>query len=305
MTAGTKRLFDTLYNLRSKGSGHNEGQGVSATVELCRESTTGRSIKGAVLSIVFALAFTGCGLHGFGTRDAELKQPVYHVVRRGETLPSIARHFSVSEEKLLLLNKIDRSNGLVPGQRLLIGYKDAGGRTSSRLAKSEPAYPRNVGPEAFRDGLLGWPVAGGWIASSFGPRSDSFHDGIDIAASQGTAVLSAHDGIVLYSGNDLSGYGNLLIVSGADRLLSVYAHNSKLVVDQGERVRRGQKIAEVGATGRASGPHLHFEVRMKDKMARYVAMDPVPLLEKKKEIRPRYRVNESLTPIFARLWGGK
>jgi len=118
-----------------------------------------------------------------------------------------------------------------------------------------------------RDGKNGmlWPVEGK-ITSNFGPRRGSFHDGLDIAAPLGTPILAAANGEVIYSGA-LRGYGNLVILRHRDGYVTVYAHTQKNLVQEGERVRRGQAIARVGQTGRASGPHLHFEVR-KDNLAK-------------------------------------
>ena len=115
-----------------------------------------------------------------------------------------------------------------------------------------------------KSGLL-WPVEG-QITSKFGPRGNSSHDGLDIAAPSGTPILAAASGEVIHSGA-LRGYGNLVILRHRDGLVTVYAHNQKNLVREGEFVRRGQAIARVGQTGRASGPHLHFEVR-KDNLAR-------------------------------------
>lgn len=113
-------------------------------------------------------------------------------------------------------------------------------------------------------GLL-WPVEGN-ITSRFGPRRGSTHDGLDIAAPLGTPILAAASGEVIYSGA-LRGYGNLVILRHREGYATVYAHTQKNLVKEGERVRRGQAIARVGQTGRASGPHLHFEIR-KDNLAR-------------------------------------
>jgi murein DD-endopeptidase MepM/ murein hydrolase activator NlpD len=137
--------------------------------------------------------------------------------------------------------------------------------------------------------------------SGFGPRKRSFHDGIDIAAKSGTPVYASHNGVVAFSGSGLTGYGKLVIIRGDDKLYTVYAHNRKIFVRRGQRVKRGQQIAQVGSTGKSSGPHLHFEVRMKDSRGRVVALDPIPLLNRFARRRPRYRVNESLTPIFAKI----
>ncbi len=87
------------------------------------------------------------------------------------------------------------------------------------------------------------------------------HDGIDIGAKPGSPVVAAADGTVVYADNRLAGYGNLIIVRHRDNLFTAYAHNRRNLVHQGDKVRSGQKIALVGRTGRATGPHLHFEVR--------------------------------------------
>jgi murein DD-endopeptidase MepM/ murein hydrolase activator NlpD len=113
-------------------------------------------------------------------------------------------------------------------------------------------------------GLL-WPIEG-QITSRFGPRRGSFHDGLDISSPLGTPILAAASGEVIYSGA-LRGYGNLVILRHREGYATVYAHTQKNLVKEGERVRRGQAIARVGQTGRASGPHLHFEIR-KDNLAR-------------------------------------
>ncbi|MEW6269617.1 MAG: M23 family metallopeptidase [Thermodesulfobacteriota bacterium] len=139
-----------------------------------------------------------------------------------------------------------------------------------------------IGGDRRGDGDLGgdggrtfvWP-ASGTISSSFGPRRNAHHDGIDIAAPEGTPIRAALDGVVVYVGS-LRGYGKVVILSHEGGLTTVYAHNSKNLVKQGARVRRGGVIASVGRTGRTTGPNLHFEVR-KDNRAR----DPLAYLPRK------------------------
>lgn len=107
----------------------------------------------------------------------------------------------------------------------------------------------------------------GRITSHFGPRKDPFtgeirqHNGLDIAAPEGSPVRSAGDGKVVFSG-ERKGYGNLVIVDHGGGLLTYYGHCSKTLVKEGETVKKDEEIAKVGHTGRATGPHLHFEVRM-------------------------------------------
>ncbi len=118
-----------------------------------------------------------------------------------------------------------------------------------------------------------WPVEG-QILSSFGPKKGGLHnDGINIAAPRGTPVRAAENGVVAYAGNELRGFGNLLLIKHADGWTSAYAHNEELLVRRGDQVQRGQIIARVGSTGSVTSPQLHFELR---EGAR--AVDPVKLL---------------------------
>ena len=112
----------------------------------------------------------------------------------------------------------------------------------------------------------GWPVeGGGWVSSGFGPRVDpftgdsSFHDGLDIAARYGSPILAVADGVVTFAGAD-AGYGNLIEVTHESGLVTRYAHASAILSKVGDRVRKGQEIAQVGSTGRSTGPHVHFMV---------------------------------------------
>jgi murein DD-endopeptidase MepM/ murein hydrolase activator NlpD len=113
----------------------------------------------------------------------------------------------------------------------------------------------------------GWPLrVGGVVTSKFGYRRHpitgrySMHKGIDIAAKQGTDIVAMADGIVIFSGRK-GGYGNIVELRHANGLETRYAHNSRNLVKEGDMVRKGQVVAELGSTGRSTGPHLHFEVR--------------------------------------------
>jgi murein DD-endopeptidase MepM/ murein hydrolase activator NlpD len=104
-------------------------------------------------------------------------------------------------------------------------------------------------------------------------RHGVMHDGIDIAAPAGTPVRAADDGVVLYSGR-LRGYGNVVILQHSGGYVTVYGHNERNLVREGDRVARGQDIAELGATGRASGPNLHFEIRYENQAQNPLAYLP-------------------------------
>ena len=186
----------------------------------------------------------------------------WHVVAAGESLDDIARRASVPVEDLAEIN------GLAPGERALPGRlifvlesstSLSPAATAEALAADAPMPPTAMGAgAAFR-----WPLATVRIVigSPFGTRDGRPHEGIDLPAPVGTPVFAAADGQVAYAGNGIRGYGNLVVVKHAGDLLTVYAHNSLLLVTQGQPVRAGDRIALVGQSGRATGPHLHFEVR--------------------------------------------
>ena len=116
-------------------------------------------------------------------------------------------------------------------------------------------------------GRFKWPVPHFFkVSSQFGPRGRKHHDGIDIPAPRGTPVISVDAGVVIYSDNGIRGYGNMIVIAHGDDIFTVYAHNRKNKVDKGDKVNQGQMIAEVGNTGRSTGPHLHFEIRVKNKV---------------------------------------
>lgn len=115
-------------------------------------------------------------------------------------------------------------------------------------------------------GRFVWPVPQFYkVSSHFGKRGRRNHDGIDIPAPKGTPIVSVDNGVVVYSNNGIRGYGNMIVIAHSDEIFTVYAHNRTNKVDKGDRVKKGQQIAEVGNTGRSTGPHLHFEIRVKNK----------------------------------------
>ena len=111
-----------------------------------------------------------------------------------------------------------------------------------------------------------WPVpAVKKVSSSFGKRWGRPHEGIDIPARVGTHVVSVQSGVVVYSGSDLGGYGNITVIAHPGGIFSIYAHADKNYTVKGQQVHQGQVIATVGNTGRSTGPHLHFELRYNSK----------------------------------------
>jgi murein DD-endopeptidase MepM/ murein hydrolase activator NlpD len=111
----------------------------------------------------------------------------------------------------------------------------------------------------------GWPVDGGWVSSSFGMRADpftghqSYHEGVDIASRIGSPVLAMGDGVVSHAG-EKAGYGLMVELTHESGLITRYAHTKTILVKEGDKVVKGSPIAQVGSSGRSTGPHLHFEV---------------------------------------------
>lgn len=135
-------------------------------------------------------------------------------------------------------------------------------KKSSRSTRKE--YPRKKRKKTPSRALFKWPLKG-IITSKFGYRKKGQrHDGIDIAAKKGTPIYAAKSGKVIYSDNRLRHYGNTVILKHAGSWFTVYAHNKKNIAKVGDWVTQGKKIAEVGKTGRVTGPHLHFEIRKKE-----------------------------------------
>ena len=126
--------------------------------------------------------------------------------------------------------------------------------------KKPPKAPPFPVPEY--DGAYRWPLAAGVVSSEYGRRWGRQHHGIDIAADLGVPVYAAAPGKVLYAGDRLRGYGNVVIIRHDENTVTLYAHNKELKVKELEQVRANQVIALLGNTGRSTGPHTHFEFRV-------------------------------------------
>jgi len=139
-----------------------------------------------------------------------------------------------------------------------------GGRpTTVPPTEKHPPPGSPATPEHF-SGTLRWPLDAGIVSSEFGKRKGKMHKGMDIAADVGEPVYASADADVIYAGNGMTGYGNVVILRHDQQMTSLYAHNSELKVKQGEHVKQGTLIALLGSTGRSTGPHVHFEIREGD-----------------------------------------
>ena len=197
---------------------------------------------------------------------------VYHVVERHQTLYRICKTYGVDLKRVASLNSIPDPSKIETGQRIFIpGAKKV---LKVEIYIDDVAAEQGGKPKiAYRKLDFIWPVEGK-ITNVFEGAENKRHQGIDIACSIGTPIKASNAGMVMYSDNTIKGYGNLVIIRHSEEYVTVYAHNQVNLVEERAWVEKGQVIGKVGQTGRATGPHLHFEIRKNNK-----AMDPMLFLK--------------------------
>jgi murein DD-endopeptidase MepM/ murein hydrolase activator NlpD len=227
-----------------------------------------------------ALAALACA----GAKPPPLQlKGIWHEVEGGESAADLAGKHTADEAVIVELNDLPADGALAGRGRVFVptpsGAPPGTGAppppplasaaapspvpNKTATARPAPAAPAGSCGASGRP-CFAWPVDGE-LRSGFGPRGGKHHDGIDIAAPVGTKVRAAADGRVIYSGDAIKGYGNMVILRHDDGVVTVYAHHSKNVAVEGGDVKRGDTIAEVGQTGAATAPHLHFEVRVDER----------------------------------------
>jgi murein DD-endopeptidase MepM/ murein hydrolase activator NlpD len=227
--------------------------------------------------------------------------PRVHYVNHGDTLMNIARRNNVSAAEIARINNLPANATLKPGMKINVpggqGVAMAAPAAAApsqvatapvpvaaapvRMAAAAPvekarmvaptetpaaAEPAEATPvkSAEATGALPsfrWPVRGRVITAYGAKTNGKSNDGINLAVPEGTPVKAAEDGVVAYSGNELKGYGNLVLVRHSNGYVTAYAHASELMVKRGETIKRGQTIAKSGQSGEVGSPQLHFEIR--------------------------------------------
>lgn len=189
------------------------------------------------------------------------KKGVVHELKAGETIYRLSRYYGVPADEIVRVNHIADVSDVPVGARLFVpGARRSAAREPIALASvAPPASDLRLQAEREAELHFAWPLHGK-LSSRFGWRRGRRHEGIDISARPGTPIRAAEAGRVIHAGT-MGGYGRVVIVKHAGNYSSVYAHNRRNRVSKGQFVEKGDLLGEVGSTGNATGPHLHFEVR--------------------------------------------
>ena len=234
-------------------------------------------------------------------RAADVPASGMHTVRRGETLYQIAFRYGTDWQTLAGYNNLRQPYTIFPGQNLRVALGTSSPRTAAVAPPPKQPSPPPSGPTASAPATRAIPAptpaqsapanttgtikvpakVSRWDWPTDGPlisrfqSETSLNKGVDIAGTLGQPIKAAADGAVVYAGRGLIGYGDMIIVKHDDTFLSAYAHNSKLMVSEGDQVKRGQVIAEMGSSG-TDRVKLHFEIRQRGK-----PVDPLGHLPKR------------------------
>lgn len=225
------------------------------------------------MGVGLALLSTACAGLGGRPKHPEDAAGHWYTVEPGETLAEISQRAGVPEADLLEVNGLQSASQVVPGKTIFVLDGPAGRVPDRHPAESPPPLEPPPVVAAGRPARFRWPIDSPRVTSQFGTRWGRAHEGVDLTAPIGTPVFAADGGEVVYAGARVRGYGNMIVLRHADDLMTVYAHNSVLLVKVGDRVASGQRLALSGQSGHATGPHLHFEVRRGQ-----VPRDPLPYL---------------------------
>ncbi|MDH3974354.1 MAG: M23 family metallopeptidase [Deltaproteobacteria bacterium] len=240
-------------------------------------------IKYAVLIFTLFSLFA-CGT-GYG---------IYHKVAPGETFDSICQAYNMSRATVARMNGISDPSSVKPGDALYIPgasvrvdstgiaaatekppnvkYDEVRRGEEIKKEPSAPKYEKRTKPLVVKKVSFRWPIEGE-VISRFGKNGAELHDGIDIKGDSGHPVRASAAGRVIYSGNEIKGYGNMVIIKHEGRYSTVYAHNRSNAVIKGNFVKSGEVIAYVGESGKIGTAAVHFEIREGK-----VALDPLTLL---------------------------
>ena len=190
-----------------------------------------------------------------------------HVVVKGETLYSISRYYETTVFTLAKYNNIKNVNNIKVGKELIIPKRSEKikkietKKWDSNFKKQKIENSKIVVLRDKRTSKFIWPVKGK-LLSKYGKSKEGFYnDGINIDSKKGTKVMSSQAGKVIYCGNEIPGYGNLILIKHSKNWITAYAHLNEVFTEKGKKVSKGEIIGSVGNTGNVRSPQLHFEIR--------------------------------------------
>ena len=274
--------------------GGGEGAGSAGMHTVIRDENIWRISKNYAVSMQAVIIRTNLAapyILQVGQR-LEMPPPRKYTVRNGDTIYEIARLFNVSMRMLVRQNNLRAPYLIKEGQvlDLPMAYNVAAmQQPTARTKNNEPEYVHMSVPSARPTGAVSngaqtaakppksryiktsipqrasgqfaWPLKGK-VVSSYGSKgSGLYNDGINIAAPRGSLVRAAENGVVVYTGDEIKGYGNLVLIKHSDGWVSAYAHLDKIHVVRGAQIARGAKLGSVGMSGNVDSPQLHFELR--------------------------------------------
>ncbi len=210
-----------------------------------------------------------------------IPQPTYYQVKSGDTLYSVSRQLQMNINDIIALNDLKQPYNLTTGQFIKVKQGAPASNVMSEktaekkeiAAKNVAIAAKNAEPSAtkveaaaekiieHKNNKFSWPIKGA-IISKFGPKNGGlYNDGINIKAKEGTPVKASEDGLAAYVGNELKGYGNLVIIKHSNGWITAYGHLSKTNVKRGEKIKKGRALGLVGSTGNVDLPQLYFGLR--------------------------------------------
>lgn len=221
--------------------------------------------------LAIALLLAGCA--GKSAPGGSYSGSTY-TVKRGDTLSRISRITGTSVRDLASMNGISPPYTIEVGQRLKVNGSESSASSSKASTKTAKVTPSSAVPQSswppVGQRCWRWPTSGKVIMGY--STSDGGNKGIDIAGSRGQPIYAAGSGKVVYVGNQLRGYGNLIMIKHSEDYITAYAHNDTMLVNNGQNVKAGQKIATMGSSD-ADSVRLHFQLRY-----RATAIDPLRYL---------------------------
>lgn len=187
--------------------------------------------------------------------------PNYHTVVHGDSIYSISRDYHMNMDKLIRLNKLKKPYAIYRGQKLRIASTSASVTRSEGEESRQKTSRKRVVQNFKSSNKFIWPVKGKVISSFGAKKGGLYNDGINIKAVKGSEVRAAESGVVAYVGNELKGYGNLVIIKHSSGWITAYAHLDNFSVTRAQQVKKSEVIGTIGMTGNVDSAQLYFGLR--------------------------------------------